>query len=746
MNKPLVLALLVFLIPTANADQGSFNNAGGSTSVSPGVGITSSVADPAGPLNLSCSPGTGSCSGGSFSFVSADGTISITGSFTSGTNTESCSGGGRGGHITCSYSFVGYISGTLTANGQTQAITGVTSQVFGTGGAGASGTTAYNSAYAPFYYSDSGQILRSDDLLGTNQIAFGTMGSDAGQFYGAYGIALDSAGRIYVADTYNCRVVRIDDMNGTNWTTYGDASSCGSGQGQFYDPSGIAVDAAGRIYVMDTGNSRLVRIDDMNGNNWISYGTAGSDVDQFASFTSVAIDASGRIYVADTGNLRIVRFDDMSGTNWTVLTQSPPVNGISYSFQSPVAVALDLAGRIYVADNQSVVRVDDMTGANWTAISTGSTSGPNSIAVDSGGTVMTGGGGVHFVDNMAAVLASSGDVIAPYGSYYVFGITPVPVPAPRPSAVAILPAPPGLSFTQNVGTASAPQPVTISNFGGSVLNLGGIQAAGPFTQTSNCPTVLVPGSNCSVSVSFSPSVPGAASGTLSFSDDSGNLGASQSVALSGFGTVPVASVTPATLSFSNIFGTTSAVRKVTLNNTGDGPMQIASIAVAAPFGQTNTCGTGLSPGASCTISVSFTPAVLGAVSGTLTITDDAGTQSVGLTGTGTAPVTLSSSILNFGKVTVGSTSAAKTVTVTNRQSVPLNFSGISASGDFAVASTTCGASLGAGARCSVGVTFTPTVAGAETGALTIGDDALNSPQTVNLTGTGSTGTSGGTGD
>jgi hypothetical protein len=129
-----------------------------------------------------------------------------------------------------------------------------------------SGVSSYNSAYSPFYYSDTEQILRSDDLLGTNQITYGVGGGGVGQLYGAYGIALDSSRRIYVADTYNCRVVRIDNMSGANWTTYG--GTCGSGQGQFSDPQGIAVDATGRIYVMDTNNSRLVRIDDMNGTNW----------------------------------------------------------------------------------------------------------------------------------------------------------------------------------------------------------------------------------------------------------------------------------------------------------------------------------------------------------------------------------------------------------------------------------------------------------------------------------------------
>src|SRR5438270_4248902 len=168
-------------------------------------------------------------------------------------------------------------------NGATQAISGVTSQRFGTGGAAARETTAYNSAYTPFYFSNTGQILRSDDLNGTNLISYGTQGSDVGQFYGAYGIALDSAGRIYVADTYNSRVVRIDDMNGTNWASFG---TYGSDIGQFSNPSGISIDTAGRIYVMDTGNARLVRMDDMDGANWTTFGGTGSGVGQFAKYVA----------------------------------------------------------------------------------------------------------------------------------------------------------------------------------------------------------------------------------------------------------------------------------------------------------------------------------------------------------------------------------------------------------------------------------------------------------------------------
>src|SRR5205807_2785696 len=93
--------------------------------------------------------------------------------------------------------------------------------------------------------------------------------------------------------------------------------------GQFSNPSGISIDPAGRIYVMDTGNNQLVRMDDMNGTNWTTFSGIGSGDGQFAQYVgAVAFDASGRIYVEDTGNRRSGGMDDMHGTNWITLTQS----------------------------------------------------------------------------------------------------------------------------------------------------------------------------------------------------------------------------------------------------------------------------------------------------------------------------------------------------------------------------------------------------------------------------------------
>src|SRR2546426_2390385 len=115
-----------------------------------------------------------------------------------------------------------------------------------------------------------------------------------------------------------------------------------------------------------------------------------------------------------------------------------------------------------------------------------------------------------------------------------------------------------------------------------------------------------------------------------------------------------------------------------------------------------------------------------------------------LAGTGIAPaVTLAPASLAFGTQRLSTPSPVQTVTLTNSGTAPLSIAtavlGGANAGDFALASgTTCinGATLAAGANCVLNLTFTPTAASARTATLTITDDAAGSPQSVSLTGTG----------
>jgi streptogramin lyase len=174
--------------------------------------------------------------------------------------------------------------------------------------------------HGKIYVSDGtgNQVVRVDDMNGTNWTTLGTMGSGAQQFNAPAGVVVDNMDRIYVADSINNRIVRMDDMTGKNWTTLG---TTGSGQNQFNNPGWIALDASGRIYISDSDNCRIVRFNDMMGTGWVALGTPGSGVNQFncsaLQMGAIFVDTAGRIFIVDGGNGRIVRMDDMTGAGWT---------------------------------------------------------------------------------------------------------------------------------------------------------------------------------------------------------------------------------------------------------------------------------------------------------------------------------------------------------------------------------------------------------------------------------------------
>lgn len=208
------------------------------------------------------------------------------------------------------------------------------------------------------------------------------------------------------------------------------------------------------------------------------------------------------------------------------------------------------------------------------------------------------------------------------------------------------------------------------------------------------------------------------------------------------GCAPVGAQTLSAISFgAQAENTTSAAKSATLKNTGTTSMTISGITVTGNFAKAGgTCTSTLAKGASCTILVTFTPLSLGALTGTLTVTDNAANspQTSKLSGTGVAPVTVSPTSLTFSKLPIGEVSAPKPVTLTNNLNVALSFNNIATTGDFAVASNTCSPSIPAApATCTVGITFSPTATGTRSGSLKFSDNASNSPQAVTLTGTGS---------
>ena len=327
------------------------------------------------------------------------------------------------------------------------------------------------------------------------------------------------------------------------------------------------------------------------------------------------------------------------------------------------------------------------------------------------------------------------------------GSTPSPTVSVSPTSVTFP--------STGVGSTSTAQTVSLKNTGKVAVSISKVALTGSqaddFVLTTKCGTSLAVGASCTSSVSFKPVSTGTKTASLSFSDNAGT----QTVALSGSGTTASGSATVKLSVSSLAFGnqapnTTSSAKTVTVTNSGTASVTFSSIQItgsqADDYALSKTCGTSLAKGASCTLSVTFTPVSTGTKTATLSIADNASgsPQSVALTGTGStsssaAAVKLSPTSLTFSTQKAGSTSAAKTVTVTNSGTATLTLSSIQLTGSQAddyVLSKTCASSLAAGKSCTLSVSFNPVSSGKKVASVSIADNASGSPQTVALTGTG----------
>jgi len=234
-------------------------------------------------------------------------------------------------------------------------------------------------------------------------------------------------------------------------------------------------------------------------------------------------------------------------------------------------------------------------------------------------------------------------------------------------------------------------------------------------------------------------------GNFTITDNGGNSGITPTQC-SGTNPPPVyppypatgVTATPSALNFgSQATGTTSAAQAVTVANPTNSAASVSSIGVSGDFAQTNTCGSSIAANGSCTVSVTFTPAATGTRTGSLTINAGGVTNTVSLTGTGTAPgpvLNAAPARLSFARTVVGATAAAQTVTVTNSGTTTATVSGVAVTGDFG--QTNNCSSVPVNGSCVVTVTFKPTTGGTRTGTLTVTSNANNSPTTVGLSGTG----------
>jgi len=309
------------------------------------------------------------------------------------------------------------------------------------------------------------------------------------------------------------------------------------------------------------------------------------------------------------------------------------------------------------------------------------------------------------------------------------------------AADAVVLQPVALTFPQtSVNGTSAAQNITISNTSSAAVALVAAAVSGDFSISANtCGSTLAASSGCTVAIVFQPTASGARSGTFTITGGNTALTAS----LSGSAVLPATdALSPTALSFAaQALGTSSTTQQITIANSGDVALTLISSQTTGDFAATNSCGNSLAAHSTCSISVVFQPKTLGSATGTLTVSDQYRSQTIALSGTGVAPPGVSLSPLfgvTFPATGVGLSSAPQTVTLTNNGGLALSIATLAISGDFAVVpgSNTCGSTLAAAAACTLQITFTPTVAGARTGALTVSSNAPGSPQTLPLNGAG----------
>jgi len=192
-------------------------------------------------------------------------------------------------------------------------------------------------------------------------------------------------------------------------------------------------------------------------------------------------------------------------------------------------------------------------------------------------------------------------------------------------------------------------------------------------------------------------------------------------------------------------GASSTAQAITLSNNGNADLHVAAVTASGDFQiSSQTCSAApIVASASCTINVVFSPTAAGARSGSLAISSDSSPAAIAqtLSGTGVAlpvyPHAVLSAPVDFGSITVGSSSAVQTLSVSNDGAADLHITSVNVTGDFVPSADTCsGATVAANSACSVGIVFTPSAGGTRSGSITIASDSNPAASAANVSGTG----------
>jgi trimeric autotransporter adhesin len=615
----------------------------------------------------------------------------------------------------------------------------------------------------------------------------------------ARGAVLDTAGNLYFVDAQDNRVREVD-TTGTITTVAGNgpdgnapvgciANGNLSGDGgpavnaTLDCPLGLDIDASGNLYVADTDNNVIRKID--TGTPRIittiaGTGAAGNSGDNGPATSALlntpdrlSVNGAGNFFISDSGNNRVRRVDGTSkiitafAGSGTFGFAGDGGQALLASFATPVGVVVTPEGNMYVGDvfNNRIRKV--LLTPNTALSSTTAAFANQAINVSA---------------TLPVTLTNSGDAplaisdIAITTGAFSLATSANPCPA-APTTLAIgaqcvieigfmptqfIAYTGTVTITDNAPTAGSVQTIALSGMGAAALT---VTVSGTGTVTSapagiNCPTTCA-GTFAGNSAVVLTATAGTGSTFTSFSAPctpanpqttpptcTVTMSAAETVTATFNEAAPATIlISPSPLPFGiEGLGSTSSPETLTVSNTGNMTVTFTSIAMTGDFaGATPAqCPSIAVDAKPCSFQITFTPTAAGTRTGTITFTDNAmgSPQTVTLTGTGVAvAIGISPTSLTFGSQAVGTTSAVQTVTVSNNGNFPLIFTNIVTSGDFAGATLAQCPSIGEeNPPCVFSITFKPTATGTRTGAITFTDTGTGSPQTVTLTGTGTPGT------
>ena len=492
-----------------------------------------------------------------------------------------------------------------------------------------------------------------------------------------FGVAVDSGGNLYVADSGNVRVLEyntpltVTATPGSGDTTadlvFGQGGSFSSNtsnnggvsKNSLAGPNGIAVDTSGNLYVADPGNCRVLEY-----NTPLSNGTAASLVfGQGGIFTtdgcgggadglnfpfSVALDPAGDVYIADTANSRVLEYN------------------------TPLTVTATPGSGDTTAD--LVFGQGDMITSSGCNFDTGGTIPTANDLCFPYGAAVDGGFNLYIADKANSRVLEYDD--------------PLAIPTATPTATA----------TSTAATATATPTATTTA-----------------TETATATATSTVTATTTRTATATPTATSTATGTPT----------------------PTATSTATATATPTTTATATQTATSTLTPTATRTSTATSTATSTQTATETTTATA-TPTATDTATATDTPTPTATATPTTSPTSTLAPTATPTTTAVPVELMVSPHALKLGKVVfgLGASSKPKKVTISNKsKTTPVTFSSIVASDDFAMVSR-CGATIGPRRRCSVSVTFTPSALGKRDGTLTITSNANNSPSSVGLSGIG----------